>query len=101
MSTQQRRACCAGAPPRIVYVKIRGHPVGMIGIEELFERLYEAGRRDDEALEDELVEQARIYNYIARGAEKDYGWALRQAYRFYVRSREKGDRREWLPFTRP
>ena len=101
MTTQQKRACCAGAPPRLVYIKVRGSSVGLVGIEPLFEQLYQAGRRDDEALEAELVEQARVYNYIARGAEKDYGWGLRQAYRFYVRAQEKGDQREWLPFTRP
>lgn len=101
MVTQQKRACCAGAPPKLVYIKVRGNPIGLIGIEPLFEQLYQAGRHDDEALEAELLEQARIYNYVARGSEKDYGWGLRQAYRAYVRAREKGDLREWLPFTRP
>lgn len=72
-----------------------------MGIEPLFERLYQAGRRDDDALEAEFVEQARIYNYIARGLEADYGWGFRQVYRSYVRAKEKGDCREWLPFTRP
>ncbi len=101
MAPQQRRACCSGAPPRLVYIKVRGHSIGLMGIEPLFERLYQAGRQDDDALEAELVEQARIYNYIARGLEADYGWGLRQAYRSYVRAKEKGDYRVWLPFTRP
>ena len=101
MTTEQKRTCCAGAPPKLVYIKVRGSPIGLVGIAPLFEQLYQAGRRDDAALEAELVEQARLYNYIARGSESAYGWGLRQAYRFYVRAQEKGDQREWLLFTRP
>ena len=101
MTQEPKRTCCSGRPPQLVYIKLRGNSVGLLGIEPFFEQLYQAGRRDDDALETELLEQARVYNYVARGAEKDYGWALRQAYRFYVRAKEKGDQREWLPFTRP
>jgi hypothetical protein len=102
MTQQTKRPCCSGRPPQLVYIKLpRGSSVGLMGMEPLFEQLYQAGRRDDEALEAELVDQARVYNYVARGAEKDYGWALRQAYRCYVRAQEKGEQREWLPFTRP
>jgi len=101
VSEQRPKPCCSGRPPQLVYIKLRGSSVGLMGIKPLFEQLYQAGRRDDDALETELVEQAKIYNYITRGAEKDYGWGLRQAYHFYVRAQEKGDQREWLPFTRP
>ncbi len=99
MTSEKKRACCAA--PRLVYIRVRGSAVGLVGIEPLFEQLYRAGRRDDDALEAELLDQARIYNYIAPGSEADYGWGLRQAYRCYVRAQEKGDYREWLPFTRP
>lgn len=97
----QKRACCSGPPPKLVYIRVRGSPVGLVGIEQIFERLYQAGRKEDDSLEQELVEQARIYNYIAPGSERDYGWGLRMAYRAFVASREKGDLRLWLPFTRP
>jgi hypothetical protein len=100
LTTQTKRACCAGVP-RLVYIKLRGSAVGLMGIEPLFEQLYQAGRQEDDALEAELVEQARVYNYVARGAEQDYGWGLRQAYRTYARSKEEGDQRIWLPYTRP
>lgn len=101
MTTPRQRGCCSGPPPKITYVKIKGNSVGMTGVEEAFERLYQAGRPDDDALQRELVEQARVYNYIAPGSEDAYGWALRMAYRAYVRSSETGDRRPWLPYTRP
>lgn len=55
MTTQQKRACCAGAPPKLVYIKVRGSPVRLVGIEPFFEQLYQAGRRDDPALEAELL----------------------------------------------
>ncbi|MGC8874231.1 MAG: hypothetical protein ACP5SI_07280 [Chloroflexia bacterium] len=101
MPAAQKRACCSGPPPKLVYIRVRGSPVGLVGIEEIFERLYKAGREEDDALEQELVEQARIYNYIAPGSERDYGWGLRMAYRAFVASKKKGDMRMWLPFTRP
>ena len=99
--TQQSKPCCSGRPPQLVYIKLRGSSVGLMGVQALFEQLYQAGRGDDDALEAELVEQARVYNYVARGVEKDYGWELRKAYRCYVRAKETGDQRPWLPYTRP
>lgn len=101
MATQQKRACCSGPPLRLTYIRIRGGKVGMVGVEETFERLYQAGRRDDDALEQELVEQVRPYNYIAPGSEADYGWALHQAYRAYVRAKEGKDSKAWQTHTRP
>lgn len=90
MITGNRRGCCSGPPLKIVYIRIKGSSVGMTGLEEIFEQVYRDGRPDDDALERELVEQARVYNYIAPGSESDYGWALRRAYQAYVRSKKKG-----------
>jgi len=101
MTTQKRCGCCSGPPLKATYIRIKGEPIGLTGVEEVFERLHQAGRPADGTLEQELVEQARIYNYIAPGSEDAYGWALRMAYRAYVRSKETGDRRLWLPYTRP
>ncbi len=98
---EQPKPCCSGRPPQLVYIKLQGSSIGLMGMQQLFEQLYQAGRRDDEALEAELLDQARVYNYVARGAEADYGWGLRQAYRAFVQSKEQGDFRLWLPYTRP
>jgi hypothetical protein len=89
MTTGNRRGCCSGPPPKIAYIRVRGSSVGMTGLEEIFEQLHRAGRSDDDPLEQELVEHARVYNFIAPGSESDYGWALRRAYQAYVQSKEK------------
>ncbi len=89
MSTQRGGACCSGKPTQVTFIEVRGSKVGMVGLEQVFEQFYQAGRTQDAALEKELVEQARVYNYIAPGSEEAYQWALLRAYRAYVRGRER------------
>lgn len=101
MGAEKPKPCCSGRPPQLIYIKLRGSPVGLQGMQQLFEQLYQAGRQDDGLLEAELLAQAKVYNYVARGVEQEYAWALRMAYRAYVKSKKKGDERLWLPFTRP
>ena len=69
-------------------------PAGMQGLDELFEELYEQGRRADEAgLGMELVERARVYkNYIPKPAVDDFAQALLREYRKYVDQRASGGR---------
>jgi len=69
-----------------------GHrPAGMHGLAELFEELYEQGRRPDESeLGPELVERARMHNYIPKRAVADYAQALLREYRKYVDQRAGG-----------
>ena len=66
-------------------------PAGMQGLDELFEELYEQGRRPDEAgLGPELVERARTHNYIPKAAVDDFAQALLREYRKYADQRASG-----------
>jgi len=66
-------------------------PAGMQGLNELFEELYEQGRRPDEAgLGLELVEHARTHNYVPRPAVDDFAQALLREYRKYTDQRASG-----------
>ncbi len=68
-------------------------PAGMQGLDELFDELYEQGRRPDEAgLGLELVERARMHNYIPRPAVDDFAQALLREYRKYTDQRAGGGR---------
>jgi len=63
---------------------------GMIGLDELFGELFEAGRAPDETLVPELLARAGEDNYIPSAAKADYGAALLREYRKYCEQRESG-----------
>ena len=63
---------------------------GMLGLDEMFEELYEAGRAPDETLVPELLAGARKDNYIPAAAEEDYAAALLRKYRKYCEQRKSG-----------
>ncbi|RLF30361.1 MAG: hypothetical protein DRN07_08725, partial [Thermoplasmata archaeon] len=63
---------------------------GMLGLDEMFEELYEAGRAPDETLVPELLAGARKDNYIPAAAEEDYAAALLREYRKYCEQRKSG-----------
>jgi len=66
-------------------------PAGMQGLDELFEELYEQGRRAGEAdLGPELVERAQAHNYIPKVAVDDFAQALLREYRKYTDQRAGG-----------
>jgi ferredoxin len=66
-------------------------PARMHGLDELFDELYEQGRRPDEGkLGPELVERTRAHNYIPKVAVEDYAQALRREYRRYTEQRASG-----------
>jgi hypothetical protein len=66
----------------------RGHIVGMMRLETMFQQLYALGRQPDETTDAELISMARRFNYIPdlAAVEADYAVALRGAYaRFHAR----------------
>lgn len=87
-------ACCLPDVDGVTYIKVgpQGHPVGMRGLETIFQQLYLMGRRPQDAADEELVGMARMYNWIAHKAsvEADYAVALRKAYTaFYERQEQQ------------
>ncbi len=72
-------------------ILVRRLPAGMHGLDELFDELYEQGRRPDEAdLGPELVKRAQAHNYIPQAAIEDFAQALLREYRKYADQRAGG-----------
>ena len=66
-------------------------PARMHGLDELFDELFEQGRRPDAAgLGAELVERARAHSYIPTPAVDDFAQALRHEHRTYTERRAEG-----------
>jgi hypothetical protein len=88
-------ACCLPNVEGIRYIKIglQGLPVGMIGLDSIFQQLFAMSRLPEDATDDELVEMARQFNWIAGTptVEADYAIALRRAYADYFATREEKD----------
>lgn len=69
-------------------------PAAIMGLDEMFDELYEQGRRPDEPdLGAVLVAQARERrNYIPKRTEGDFAQALLREYRKYVAQRQTGQK---------
>jgi len=80
------------AKPKLSYrqILVGRFMSGMVGLDEMFAELYEAGRAPDEALAPELLAGARQDNYIPAGAKADYAAALLREYRKYNEQQEGG-----------
>jgi NAD-dependent dihydropyrimidine dehydrogenase PreA subunit len=68
---------------------IDGSPVGMMGLQEIFEECYRnALYPGDPEITAELIKQAKTHNYIPNVAQAAYGSALLNAYARYVAKRD-------------
>jgi hypothetical protein len=86
--------CCLPGAEGVTYLKVgeTGVPVGMVGLDKVFQQLILLGRQPEDATDAELVGMARKFNYIPSRAEieTNYAAALRQAYAgFYARQEQK------------
>lgn len=70
-------------------VKVGRFLTGLVGLDELFAELVEAGRSPDSLLGEELIRRATEHNYIPPGSEGEFAEALLREYRRYWR-RETG-----------
>jgi len=66
-------------------LQIGGVPAGILGIDELFQKLFEENiKPEDEDLADRLIKGVREHNYIPKPALKDYQVVLMDEYnQFY------------------
>ncbi len=73
-------------------LNIGGAPAGLIGLEELFEALYDAGcQPSDEDLAQRLIKGMRQHNFIPKPALPDYEAVLRREYGFFYQKRTEGE----------
>lgn len=80
--TNGRPCCATAADPAITQLILPdGSPVGMRNLERIMREVAELNLVDDKVIGSEPLHRARIYNYIAPGAEADYSTALISEYR--------------------
>lgn len=80
---------------RMIY--IGGAPAGLLGVDELFNVLFEAGMTPgDENLGEKLIKGVKKHNFVPKPAIKDYQDVLLREYLKYYHARTGGD----APVTR-
>lgn len=93
--------------PSYRLVRVGRSMSGMLGLDEIFADLYEAGKSpSDTATQEELVRRARKENYIPAHAEVEFAEALLREYRSYCQTQadqtdpSRKRRRVWRGFPR-
>jgi len=72
-------------------LQIAGAPAGLLGLDELFAELFEAGcDPDDAAILDRLVKGVRQHNFIPKPALSDYSAVILREYQKYFNERSSG-----------
>jgi hypothetical protein len=87
---KKESGCCCGT--RIVslrQISIGGRSTGIMGLDETLKEYFQKGKKPDDAVGDELVEDLRKLNFIAEGAEAMYKEAFLKEYRRYCELRTK------------
>lgn len=87
---KKESGCCCGT--RIVglrQINVGGRSTGIMGLDETFKEYYLKGKRPDDAVGDDLVEDLRKLNFIAEGAEEMYKEAFLREYKRYYEARTK------------
>ena len=70
---------------------IAGVPAGLLGLDELFEALFEDGQTPESPeTQQNLLKGVRKHNFIPKPALDDYGTVLLREYRRYFRDRTSG-----------
>ncbi|MFH1446014.1 MAG: hypothetical protein ABIG43_01200 [Chloroflexota bacterium] len=73
-------------------VNIGKRPAGLLGMDELFLRLYEDNcKPEDSYIADRVIHGIEQYNFIPQAALKDYREALKEEYSRYYQRRRGGE----------
>jgi hypothetical protein len=78
---QEKPCCAAEAMRRIRRIDVGGIAVGLAMLDDILAGVGDLGLSGEDAIGDELVRQAKIYNYIPKEAEPLYRAALLAEYR--------------------
>ncbi|NJD75693.1 MAG: hypothetical protein FIB08_01165 [Candidatus Methanoperedens sp.] len=82
------KTCCPSGSPEVTMVNVGGIKVGLIGVGEIFKKLYESGKKPED-VRDELINEFSIYNYIPSEAQNEYVKALLEEYKKYYGEKVK------------
>lgn len=66
--------------------------IGLVGLDEIFEKLYQMGKKPDELSKQNLLNETKKHNYIPKGIEKKYEDTLLREYKSFYESKEKGEK---------
>lgn len=65
-------------------IRVGGHRVGIVGLQEIFEEIKEKGIQGDEQLKKELIQRLRKRNYFPPSVEEKYATALLNEYKKFL-----------------
>lgn len=83
---QSQEPCCAAAAARMTKkLVLPGGEVGIVNLEGILKEVAAMKLADDDAIRQELLKRARIYNYVASSADSEYSEALLREYRKLAR----------------
>jgi len=84
----RKKPCCpASAMKEIRQLIIGGNLTGLAHLDETLQEVYEMKIQDEKKLKKELLEQVKIYNYVAPGAEEKYEQALFEEYQIFCKKK--------------
>jgi NAD-dependent dihydropyrimidine dehydrogenase PreA subunit len=75
-------------------INIEGKQIGIVGLDEVFKKLYKAGEKPQEDLQARLLKTLKELNYIPSTKEKAYASVFLEEYRKFIVLREKGTEEE-------
>ena len=88
------------------FIIVEGKQIGVIGLEEVLEELYQAGKKPDESLKDYLLSKLKLFNYIPSAKEEIYALVFLKEYQKFCdckegnTKKEKKDRVTWQGIPR-
>jgi NAD-dependent dihydropyrimidine dehydrogenase PreA subunit len=68
--------------------------IGLVALDEVFEKLYQMGKKPGDLLKEELLSEVKKHNYIPPKTDKEYDKALLREYRIFYEKKEKGEKVE-------
>ena len=71
-------------------ISIEGKLIGMIGLDEIFTELFEAGEKPSKELENRLLEKFKEHNYIPKAKEQSYAQAWLEEYEEFCDQKNQG-----------
>jgi NAD-dependent dihydropyrimidine dehydrogenase PreA subunit len=71
-------------------ISIEGKLIGIIGVDEIFTELFEAGKKPVRELESHLLEKFKEHNYIPKVKEQSYARAFLQEYEKFCNEKHPG-----------
>ncbi|TRZ92526.1 MAG: hypothetical protein D4R88_00190 [Methanosarcinales archaeon] len=70
-------------------VNVGGVKVGLTAVGEIFQKLYESGKKPEDIKKEDLLSEFSIYNYIPSEAQNEYAEALMNEFKKYCKEMVK------------